>query len=213
MADSIDVNSLVPSARAFLTDLAENNTRDWFNDNKPTYDIDLKRPAEVLISQVTGILQADYGQVRGKLFRPQRDVRFSADKTPYHAHLHMLWSLPDGRGWFFAISPTYVTAGAGVMSFDPDRLEAFREAVAGAPGAELAAILHNGNWRLDPPELKRVPAPFEVDHPQEALLRRKGLVAWDDSVANSAEQDPLATLDACFGRLGALQKWFGEHIA
>lgn len=213
MALSIDTRQLVPDARSFLSELSHNNSRDWFRANKGTYDALLKRPAEVLLSQIAQGLEQRHGQVRGKLFRPQRDVRFTEDKTPYHLHLHMLWSMPDGRCWFFGISLDYVTAGAGVMAFDPERLERFRAAVADDSGAELAAILDQGGWRCDPPELKRVPQPWPAEHPREGLLRRKGLVAWDDSIGKTAEEGDLrGALEASFERMDVLQCWLGDAI-
>ena len=72
-------SQLIPEARAFLSELAQNNTRDWFNDNKPRYEQQLKTPALHLLDQVAA--QVGDG-VTTKLFRPQRDIRFSKDKTP-----------------------------------------------------------------------------------------------------------------------------------
>ena len=212
MAESMDTKTLVRDTRAFLSDLAANNTRAWFTDNKARYDAQVKRPAELLVSQMTGWLERRDRQVRGKLFRPQRDVRFSEDKTPYHLHLHMLWSMPDGRCWFFGLAQDYATAGAGVMVFSPEQLDRYREAVAEEEGATLARLLDTTGWRLDTPDLKRVPAPHPTDHPQASLLRRKGLVAWDDGIAQTAASDPRAALEAAFERMEPLQSWLGTAL-
>lgn len=82
MPESIDTANLIEDAQSFLAELAQNNTRDWFAEHKIRYAMRLKRPAELLVAQVARWLEDREGQIRGKLFRPQRDVRFSKDKTP-----------------------------------------------------------------------------------------------------------------------------------
>lgn len=91
---------LITDARTFLGELAQNNTRDWFAVHKARYDGTLKAPALLLLDQVAHDLGPQTTQGLGvKLFRPYRNVRFSRDKTPYHTHLHMMWTLgAKGRG-------------------------------------------------------------------------------------------------------------------
>lgn len=81
---------LIPDARAFLTELSANNTRDWFTTRKSRYEADLKAPALALLEEGAQAIARITGQMpHTKLFRPHRDVRFSKDKTPYHTHLHL----------------------------------------------------------------------------------------------------------------------------
>ncbi|MCL6284467.1 TIGR02453 family protein [Ruegeria sp. 2012CJ41-6] len=199
--------TLVPDATGFLSDLARNNTRDWFLAHKPTYEDKLKAPAMALLD----IIAADLGTGTGtKLFRAHRDVRFSKDKTPYHTHLHMLWSLPSESGprpaLFFGIGLDYVSVGAGFMGFDKTALPIWRAGVDGAQGAEIAAKLDRlaaDGLRIGAPELKRVPAPYDKDHPQGALLRRKALTVWHD--LDKAEiANPVTAIRATHQRLAPL---------
>lgn len=209
---------LIPEARAYLKDLAANNDRAWFAANKDRYDATLRGPATLLMDQVAADLAGQIGQVTTKLFRPQRDVRFSKDKTPYNTHLHMMWDLSGagirGAGLFFGISPEYVSAGGGVMAFDKPALEAWRHSVDGPAGAELSddlGRLSRDGFRIDPPELKRVPPPYPPDHPQGDLLRRKGLVIWHDlSEADFAA--PRDRLRALFERLQPVLNRLQEAI-
>ena len=190
---------LIPAARAFLTDLSQNNSRDWFLANKPRYEQGLKRPALALLDTVSADWGREIGQpLAPKLFRPQRDVRFSRDKTPYHTHLHLLWAEPGGLGWFLGIAPGYVTAGAGVMGFDKGMLDVWRPAVDGPAGAVLAELIATSGARLDPPELKRVPAPFDKAHPRGDLLRRKSLTLWLDIEREAAQTGLRPALSAGF---------------
>ena len=203
-----DMTGFVGPARAYLRDLAQHNTRDWFRDNKDRYDTAIKRPGLLLLDALTPTLEhLSAARVKPKLFRPHRDMRFSEDKTPYHTHMHMLWSCTDGRGWFFGLSPDYATAGAGIMDFDAAQLDAYRAAVAGAAGADLQARLKELGGRMDPPGLERVPAPFPTDHPREDLLRRKGLVVWLDDLEDALDRGAQAALEQAFTRLAPVQDW------
>ena len=168
--------TLIFDSRAFLNTLADNNSKDWFAEHKATYESQLKSPALALLDTVSASLEKHTGQVPStKFFRPHRDVRFSKDKTPYHLHLHMLWSTPP-TGFFFGIGRDYLSVGGGIMRLDKDKLTRWRALVDGINGAKIAAALDDlqtQGARMDSPELKRVPAPFDKDHPQAALLKRK----------------------------------------
>lgn len=203
---------LIDETQSFLTELAQDNSRDWFAAHKTRYDDRLARPATRLLAAVADGLRASHGlNLRGKLFRPQRDLRFSSDKTPYHTHLHLHWTLAGpGRqhpALFFGIDPDRVRAGGGVLVFDRLVLEDWRQAVAGPLGPalarDLADLAARGLTPSAPPELKQVPAPFTADHPQAMLLRRKGLTVWADLPAADRTR-PLEGLLSLFRDLQPL---------
>ena len=213
MTAQIELTHFAPQTRRFLIDLAANNNRDWFRRNKLRYDSEVRRPAERLVDRLSERLAAATGRpVRGKLFRPHRDVRFSKDKTPFYTHLHAAWTLPGGRGWYFGLSAEYATAGAGVMAFDADQTVAWRHSVSGSAGDALATLLARLDARLDPPSLDAVPAPYPASHPRADLLRRSGCVAWYDGLFEALAQDPEATLEQSFARLSPLQDWLARHL-
>ena len=177
-------SQMVDRAIAFFEDLAANNTKDWFEPRKAAFRDDIQAPAELLrdvlrddIARLTG------AQMQGKLFRIHRDVRFSKDKTPFHTHLHLMWRPPHdpAPAWFFGASPEYLVVGMGIMAMQGDALQRYREFVD-ADGDTLAEALAEAETstgaRLSewgPAPLKRVPKPFEADHPHADLLRRKAL--------------------------------------
>lgn len=211
MVEPVEYSRLYPDAAAFLNELAAQNSREWFQSNKSRYDAQLKRPAERLLADIGHWLTADIGvEPRRKLFRPHRDLRFSEDKTPYHTHLHMMWSLPDGRVWMLGISPDYATLGAGIMAFESAQADRWRAALDGPEGDDLAALLAAQGWRCDPPELQRVPAPYPADHRHAALLRRKGLVAWQDNLESALTEDLPGTLRSTMGAFRPLIDWLAR---
>ncbi|SFL23008.1 DUF2461 domain-containing protein [Shimia haliotis] len=198
---SSEFSHLVFETRAFLNELAENNTRDWFSANKARYDAELRIPAMGFLDTIGADLERAFeARPTAKLFRPQRDVRFSKDKTPYHLHLHMLWSTPP-VGWFLGIGRDYLSVGGGIMGFDKAGLAAWRDAVDGPKGGELTEIIADlkaKGARIDEAELKRVPAPYDKTHPRGALLKRKSMTMWFDLSDQMVAEKGLerATLDA-----------------
>ncbi len=175
-------------AIAFLEDLNANNNREWFTANKARYDTSLRRPATAFSEQICDHLRDLTGTpYRHKLFRINRDLRFSRDKTPYNTHLHLSFTPDLDRAsppvWMFGLGLDYLTVGCGVFGFDKTGLEHYRSRVAGPEGAAIARTVDDlaaAGFRLPAPELKRVPAPHDADHPRAMLLRRKGLIAWHD---------------------------------
>ncbi|KIC16768.1 TIGR02453 family protein [Leisingera sp. ANG-DT] len=193
---------LIPDARAFLAELAQNNSRDWFTAHKDQYEAQLKSPALLLMDEVAQAISRRSGaQVTAKLFRPQRDVRFSKDKTPYNTHLHMMWTLNGaGCALFFGIAPDYCTAGGGIMGFSKAQMPRWRQAIDGAFGDETAAlvdILALKGFAARDPELKRVPAPYGKAHPHGALLQRKSLTVWHE-MTEREQAAPMGALMSAY---------------
>ncbi len=177
-------DTLIADAKAFYGQLNANNTRDWWQDNRATYDENLKPTALALLDELTAPLSklAD-APIKSKLFRPHRDVRFSKDKTPYNTHLHMMWQIdsdaPQNPVFFFGIGMNYVTAGAGMMGFDKPVLTNWRKMVD-LDTKRITGIVETvegHGFAFRDPALKRVPSPFDQDHPAGRLLRMKGVVA------------------------------------
>jgi len=210
---------LIPDARAFLERLTADNSRDWFMVHKPEYDARLKHPATLLLDQIAHDIGRQSGRkVTPKLFRANRDVRFSRDKTPYHTHLHMLWSVRgDGDqapGLFFGISPDYVTLGGGLMGFDKPGLERWRKAVDGPFGDRMASLLDSleqQGFSRRAPDLKRVPAPYPPDHPNGDLLRHKGLTVWRE-LPGDMWPSPVSALHQTYDSLAPLFDLLGERL-
>lgn len=199
---------MIATAQAFYKALAANNTRDWWEDNRGTYDKALKPAALALLAEMTAPLAEIAGEpVKGKLFRPHRDVRFSKDKTPYNTHLHMMWTMQvdvaDAPVFFFGINLDSVTVGAGRWAFKKPVLETWRKFVDLDTKRVMGIIegVQAHGYGLREPALKRVPSGFASDHPAADLLRMKGCVATKDI---GAPQDIGAALRVAFKQAAPL---------
>lgn len=197
---------MIARANGFFAELAANNSKDFFEPRKEFYRDEIRKPAELLGDLMAEDIARHTGQPHGpKVFRIHRDVRFSKDKTPYNAHLNILWARP-GEGvtpaWFFGSAPDYIILGMGVMGLDGDALAAYRNLVDRQGDiltdamalAEAKTGARLSDWGPDP--LKRVPKPFDADHPHADLLRRKSFALSADLPEDWAQQGLLSTLNA-----------------
>ena len=180
-------NALISTAQTFYAALSDNNNKEWWAQNRATYDDTLKPAALALLDDLAPKLaHITDTPVTPKLFRPHRDVRFSKDKTPYKTHLHMMWTLDvparQAPVFFFGIGVDYVSAGTGIMVFDKPVLEDWRKFVdldTTRVNQIIGAVEAQG-FALRDPALKRVPSAYPADHPAARLLRMKGCVASKD---------------------------------
>ncbi|MXQ07156.1 TIGR02453 family protein [Alphaproteobacteria bacterium GH1-50] len=173
----------------FLADLDANNDKDWFEDNRDRYETAWRVPGLHLIEAVAEDmarldppLKAE-ARLNGSLRRINRDTRFSKDKTPYNARLHLVFwhgSHPNrAPGMHVVLSPEGVGYGAGQWAIEPPRLATLRDRIASDPSELLAALDAAGKvgCRMSAPDLARLPKGYDADGPAADLLRYKGFVA------------------------------------
>ncbi len=122
----------------FFKDLARHNQRDWFHDNKKRYEQFVKQPfldlLDGLIPEIQKIHPAILPDAQKAVFRINRDIRFSKDKTPYHVLMKAGLS-PEGKkselpGFYLGISAESVHLGGGLYNLSADRLQKVRAHLA-----------------------------------------------------------------------------------
>ncbi len=181
-----------PETFAFLRDLTEHNDRDWFIANRARYEAHYLAPALAFIEAIGTRLAAELpGDVRfdpkvnGSLFRINRDVRFSKDKTPYKNHIDMWFWTGDKKGretpgYFMRLLPDQWAIGGGIHRFSKESLQAYRDAVvnerAGSALEEAVAQV-DATYDLGLPSRKAVPRGYDASHPRARYLLYEGLAA------------------------------------
>lgn len=162
----------------FYEGLEADNSKVYWQRHKSVYDEYVRAPMEQLLAELAG----EFGP--GKLFRPYRDVRFSADKTPYKTNCAA--TLGQGVGQrYVSFSADGLSAGGGLYMPDPAALARYRGAVeketSGARLAEIVAALRDGGYEIMAHEiLKTAPRGIAKDHPRIDLLRHKGIAMMKD---------------------------------
>ncbi|MFI5932134.1 DUF2461 domain-containing protein [Actinoplanes sp. NPDC051494] len=160
-------------ALEFYEGLTADNSKTYWTDHKKVYESAVLAPAVELLAE----LESEFGP--GKIFRPYRDVRFAADKSPYKNHLGV-WLESGG---YLQLSADGLAVGGGMYELAPEQLDRYRRAVAAeGPGAELTALIADieaaGLEVHGRHSLKTVPRGYPKDHPRRDLLRHKGLITW-----------------------------------
>jgi uncharacterized protein (TIGR02453 family) len=203
-----------PKATRFFQDLEDDNSREFWTAHADIYEREVKQPMTELLES----LPERYQPFR--LFRMNRDLRFTKDRSPYKTHLGAI-SDAGGKDYYLHLSGTGLLVAAGMYMMDPDQLERYRSAVDDdRSGQALERILADLEARsvkthdIGMPTLKSAPRGYAKDHPRIELLRQKGLVGYrtltggklrsGDGVRNFV----VETFEAC----GPLVAWLGEHV-
>lgn len=159
-------------ALEFFEGLEADNSKTYWQRNKALYETAVRGPMEELLAE----LEPEFGESR--IFRPYRDIRFSADKSPYKTNIGAM--VGDG---YVQLTADALGAGSGMWEMAPDQLERYRAAVdADRSGTKLDGIAAKARSAgLDVTGhdvLKSAPRGYPKDHPRIDLLRYKGLIAW-----------------------------------
>ena len=157
----------------FYEGLEADNSKSYWQAHKQMYDEQVRAPMQALLDDLAG----EFGE--GKIFRPNRDLRFSADKAPYKTQVGATLA---GHG-YIQLSANGLAAASGMYVFAPDQLTRYRRAVAlDLPGEALAKIVSDvrsaGLTITAASALTTAPRGYPKDHPRIELLRMKGLVTW-----------------------------------
>ena len=159
----------------FFIGLELDNSKRYFEANRRTYEDSVKGPMVALLES----LEPDFGP--GKVFRANRDIRFSKDKSPYKTNIAADVGM-GSKGGYLSLDARGFTVATGRYVMSPEEIATFRKKVAaGASGTQLAGIvtkLMKSGYDIGGEELKRVPQPWPQEHPRAHLLRRKSLYVW-----------------------------------
>jgi uncharacterized protein (TIGR02453 family) len=183
-----------PAALTFLRALKKNNRREWFEANRATFERDIKEPMKAFVEELDvkfATLAPEFvGDPKTSLFRIYRDIRFSADKSPYKTHA-AFWifhrapgrgvgqTVDGGAGFYFHLEPDASIVAGGLWMPPRPKLQLVRDAIADDPKAWESVVMHRaftrrfGGLNEDDPGvlLKRLPRGYDPGHPAEQWLR------------------------------------------
>ena len=196
----------------FFEELAANNNKAWWTENKERYDANVKGPVEALLAEV----ESEFGPA--KVFRPYRDVRFSKDKTPYKTNLGATTRAKDGTIYYLALQPDGMYVGGGYYRMAKDQIARFRAAVDDAkkgPALEsLLATAQKAGLEIGGDRLVRVPPGFDKEHPRGELLKHKGLYLGRqlEPAAWMGTTKAVDRVTKIWRDVQPVTKWFHKHV-
>ena len=145
----------------FFKDLEKNNNKEWFHGHKTAFENDVKKPflnlLDLLIPELIKLDSTISLNSKEALFRINRDVRFSKDKTPYHTLLKAGFSSNGKKsklpGFYLGISAEKIHVGGGLFNLKGEDLKKVRSVIADDPG-ELMEIVNSKSFITTFQELK-----------------------------------------------------------
>ena len=160
-----------PGSLAFFRDVAEHNSKAWFEANRGRYERDVLAPFRALVAGLGELmLDIDAGlevrpAVNKTISRIHRDTRFSADKSPLRDHMWLVFKRPrgdwqDAPAFYFELSADGYRHGMGYYAPSPQTMAAFRSHIDADPDAFRAlvgAIGRARRFRLAGEDYKRPP--------------------------------------------------------
>ena len=196
--------TIPPQAINFFSGLEENNNRDWFLANKKTYEDAVRTPFVSLIEEISRLWAAQDIPLRGganTIFRINRDVRFSKDKSPYKAHISGLLTASGSKNPVEPLVYLHMDAqggflAAGLWQPDTESLRHFRTKIVDEEEAftELVSALEAEGLSLDRTSAaKMMPRGFAdyADHPHSDCIKLKNLIVRRELSARDWSSDFL----------------------
>jgi uncharacterized protein (TIGR02453 family) len=165
-----------PGVQKWFRGLEADNSKEYFSAHREFFEESIRDQMEALLSE----LCEEFGG-QTKMFRQNRDIRFSPDKSPYKTNTYgVLYGTAIAHaGLYASISASGLVAGSGYYVMARDQLERYRDGVENNKlGPELANLLNRAKktgLELWGESLRTAPRGYPKDHDRIELLRRKNL--------------------------------------
>jgi uncharacterized protein (TIGR02453 family) len=184
-----------PNALPFFKALAFHQNKEWFEENRATYDNEIRGPFGDLVEDLAAALAKAKVPLKGdrkaSLFRLNRDIRFSKDKSPYKTHAGAVLTRGGGKNdqglLYIHVAPEECFAAAGFYGPEPGELARLRRAIARAPKtySKMLTALDKASLALsDEYDVSRLPREFaDVTDPIVAAGVKKKSFICSRSIA------------------------------
>ena len=204
-----------PDVQEWFLGLMADNSREYFSARRSFFEEAIRDQMHALLTELSRTFG---GEV--KLFRQNRDVRFSPDKSPYKTNTYglLLGSGIALRGLYASISAAGLVAGSGYHVLARDQLERYREGVADDRyGPELAKLLGQAEKKgleVWGDRLATAPRGYWTDHPRIELLRLKRLAlgARREFAGGISRSDGLRFVTRTWRAAAPVTGWLDKHV-
>jgi uncharacterized protein (TIGR02453 family) len=227
-------SNFTPASLGFFRGLARNNKKPWFEAHRETYENDVRVPMRALIEEMDVRLARFAPEMTGdpkrSMFRINRDIRFSQDKSPYKTHAacwfrhrnagHRVGGDAEegSAGLYFHLEPAKSFVGAGIWMPPRPVLEKIRDALAKNPRRFAGIVTHPTVKRRfggldDEAMLKRMPRGYADDHPAAKWLRYQSFTIGRQLRDKEVLGPHLAAiLEGDYKRMMPLVRWLNAAL-
>jgi uncharacterized protein (TIGR02453 family) len=179
--------TIQPATFHFLTDLKNNNNREWFAANKEPYTLakdNFHAFVQALIVELTSFDKSLDGLEASKcVFRIFRDVRFGHDKTPYKTNFAAtLKGRGNGlAGYYLQLAPGGTFLAGGLYGPEPAVLKAIRQELV-YNGTDFLKILNHKTFKkelkFEGSKLQKLPSGFDKEDAMAEYLKYKDFTVF-----------------------------------
>jgi uncharacterized protein (TIGR02453 family) len=204
-----------PRVHKWFKGLEADNSKEYFAANRDFFEESIRHQMEALLTE----LSKNFGG-EVKMFRQNRDIRFSADKSPYKTNTYGVLHGSDmaAEGLYASISANGLVAGSGYHMMARDQFDRYRERVAddkhGPELTNLVAKAQKAGLELWGESLATAPRGYPKDHERIELLRRKSLSlgATLKSGRGISRSDGLQFVTKAWRAAAPVTGWLDEHV-
>lgn len=185
--------SFAPMSFELLEELAENNNKDWYDAHKAEFEAKLRAPFAEVLEAVTARLEGSISPLTGSkktMFRQNRDIRFSKDKSPYKTSVSGLLTPSGTKKEMNGVLYIHLDATGGFMAtgfyqLATSKLGLIRERIVERPKrfSQMLGSLAEHDLDLDrASSLTRMPKGFEAHdgHEHAAYIKLKNFLVLED---------------------------------
>ncbi len=193
-----------PDFLRFFKELAANNHKDWFDENRQRYHKIVKEPFRAFVTDLIAEIQKEDSRVdigpSDAIFRINRDIRFSKDKTPYKLHVSAIVSRYGKKdksypGLYVHLSPEHTRFYGGLFRLTPDQTNDMRYAIAENSG-KFNKLLKSSDFKktfgeVHGEQAKRIPKELKGAAEKEPLIFNKNMYFFNEQPAEFVLSDDL----------------------
>jgi uncharacterized protein (TIGR02453 family) len=208
-----DFDGFSDEAFEFYEGLVADNSKAYWTEHKHVYEQHVRSPMQALLDSLAPAFGAT-----PTMFRPYRDVRFGADKSPYKTAQGGFLEVAHGVGYWMQLDAAGVAVGGGFHSHDKAQTARFRAAVDNdLTGRALAAAvskLVKAGYAIGGDAVRTRPRGVPADHPRLELMRHESLtVSRRLDPADCLSPDFTKTLAGQWRKISPLVDWCGDHAS
>ncbi|GAC1419720.1 MAG: DUF2461 domain-containing protein [Flavisolibacter sp.] len=183
---------LAPQTLKYLSQLKKNNNKPWFERHRLPYEM-----ARADFAAFIQMVIASYGKKNSSIasmtakdcmFRINRDVRFSKDKTPYKSHFSAVLKKGGKKsiyaGYYFHCEPGASFIGGGIWMPTPEELKKIRqeidynwEAFQDCLSSKIFKKIYKDLYKDDAVSMRLIPKGYDKQNPAASYLKLKSLIA------------------------------------
>jgi len=210
----------------FLSELSKNNNKEWFDAHRTEYKTLRSDFENVVRDLILGIGEFDskikLTDPKKALFRINRDIRFSKDKSPYKTQFSAgISNLNKNTGfpeYYFHIDKDGImVCGGGMWAPNPEQLKSIRDHIVQQPEA-LEDIVYDKKFAdyfgdIGGESLVRVPRGYEETNPLVKYIKLKGFTIGKDFNLNKGKvKDPIKQALEVFKNMYPFMEWLREAV-